>query len=114
MAHRGGVRRRCQVRPRQMNKRYHRRVAEDFAAVLDYYEREAGATVAEEFQAELMAVIDKVAVDPRRFPPCGPRLRRANLDRFPYHFLFEVRSGYIYVTVLRHDKRRPSFGLRRR
>jgi|GEM_PF-602133 len=85
-----------------MNRRYHRRVPEDLAAVLDYYEREAGETVAEEFQAELMAVIDKVAADPLRFPPCGPRLRRANLDRFPYHFLFEVRSGYIYVTVLRH------------
>lgn len=41
-------------------------------------------------------------------------LRRVNLERFPYHFLFRIVGERVRVLVVRHHKRRPSLGLRRR
>jgi hypothetical protein len=37
-----------------------------------------------------------------------------NLERFPYHFLYDTHAEFIFIFVVRHDKRHPSFGLRRK
>ena len=41
-------------------------------------------------------------------------LRRANLKRFPYHFLFRVLPDRIRVTAVRHHKQNPQASLQRR
>ncbi|MDQ2974781.1 MAG: hypothetical protein M3R69_05120 [Acidobacteriota bacterium] len=41
-------------------------------------------------------------------------LRRANLERFPYHFLFRIVRDRVRILVVRHHRRRPSLGLHRR
>ena len=40
-------------------------------------------------------------------------LRRCNLDRFPYHFLYDIRGEYVRMWVLRHDHWNPDFDLKR-
>lgn len=95
-----------------MEIRYHRRVQSDLNGALSYYQ-EASESLAVDFYEEFLAGISKVIDNPKiyHFDSCG--LRRCNLERFPYHFLYDLRLGHIRVWVLRHDRRKPSFGMRR-
>lgn len=58
-------------------------------------------------------ILEAIERNPRsnHFDGCG--LRRANFKRFPYHLLYDVDDSGIYLVVLRHDRREPSFGLDR-
>jgi toxin ParE1/3/4 len=89
--------------------RFHRRVQSDLNEALAYY-REISATLADDFFDEFSGGVAKVRANPGvcHFDACG--LRRCNLERFPYHFLYDLRQGYVRVWVLRHEKRKPEFG----
>ena len=41
-------------------------------------------------------------------------MRRSNLRKFPYHILFEERLDGIHIIVVRHDRKNPNYGLKRR
>jgi plasmid stabilization system protein ParE len=97
-----------------MRASYHPLAVRDVRQILDHYETEAGSPLADRFFATLLAVIEKALENPRRFPPSGEILRRANLDGFPYHVLFEETMWGIKVLVVRHHRRHPGFGLKRR
>jgi len=68
----------------------------------------------ERFWAEFDEAIEKIAKFPERHHHDPSGLRRSNLKKFPYHILFEERLGYIRVLVVRHHRRNPSYGLRRK
>jgi hypothetical protein len=36
------------------------------------------------------------------------------MKRFPYHLLYVVEDDTIFMVVFRHDKRHPSFGIKRK
>ncbi len=94
---------------------YHRLAVLDVREVLAYYEKEAGTHLVERFFKEFLSIIEKIRTHPRHFPPVtNTALRRANLDNFPYHILFEERATYIKIMVVRHHRRSPRYGLRRR
>jgi hypothetical protein len=67
----------------------------------------------EDFFAEFQIGIRKAVENPRYFHFDRSGLRRCNLDRFPYHFLYDIRDPYIRVWVLRHNRRNPQLGLKR-
>jgi hypothetical protein len=67
----------------------------------------------EEFKAELRRVIAATAANPNRFHPIKPGLHQANLKRFPYHFIYREVSEGIRVTLVRHHRRHPGFGMER-
>ena len=92
---------------------YHPRVQKDVSHAQRHYDR-ISVRLGDDFWDELMAFIDKAAKNPLRYRLYSEPLRRANLKRFPYHLLFRVVSEGIRVTVIRHNKRHPSFGLDRR
>jgi plasmid stabilization system protein ParE len=93
---------------------YHRYAAKDVRGILDYYEAEAGGRLADRFFDDLLATVAKAAENPRHFPPLEGAVRRANLPCFPYHFLYEEKPWGIKVLVVRHHRRNPRYGLRRR
>jgi hypothetical protein len=75
---------------------YHRLAVLDVREVLAYSEKEAGTHLVERFFKEFLSMIEKIRTHPRHFPPVtNTALRRANLDNFPYHILFEERATYI-------------------
>ncbi len=41
-------------------------------------------------------------------------MRRANLQGFPYHLLYQEMLWGIKVVVVRHHHRSPRYGVRRR
>jgi plasmid stabilization system protein ParE len=96
-----------------MEVNYHPLVQQDVLAASRIY-HDVSPRLAREFNAELQATISKASEKPLRFHSSGRGFRRANLKRFPYHFLYDVQPGYIRVMVLRHHRRHPRFGLDRR
>ena len=92
---------------------YDRRIQNDLRTALAYYDAEGGPALGDRFFAEAEHAIARVTARPQIFHFAAPGLRRAGLRSFPYHFLYEEKPGSIRFLVLRHDKRHPSFGLRR-
>ena len=101
-----------------MNARlgFHPLVQRDLNEILDYYEAEAGPEVSDRFEAEFQVAIAGIKADPRHFPfyQKQRRYRRCLLPTFPHLILFRETESYMRIMVLKHVKRAPSFGLRRR
>ncbi len=92
----------------------HPKVYSDIAQVMEYYEQVASADLADEFYAELRQLMRQASRRPESFPIRERDIRRANLRRFPYHFLFRKTTDAVRILVVRHHKREPSLGTERR
>lgn len=92
---------------------FHRSVRTDLRGILNHYENEAGTKFADEFYEELQVRVNIVSENPAFFPRYHGEIRRANFKRFPYHFLYEIRTDSVWIFVLRHDSRNPSYGMKR-
>ncbi len=92
--------------------RFHKRVQGDLDEILRRY-RKVSHQLREDFFAEFHIGIRKVVENPKFFHFDRSGLRRYNLDRFPYHFLYDTRGEHVRIWVLRHDRRNPNLGLKR-
>ncbi len=91
----------------------HSKVYSDISQIMAYYEKESDAALAAEFYRELRSMFLRAMERPRTFGLAGGNLRRANLHRFPYHFLFLEEEDRVKILVVRHHRRHPSFGTKR-
>ena len=80
---------------------------------MEYYRSVAGPSLADEFYRELRRLILRAADRPGSFAAREHDLRRVNLLRFPYHFLFRIHGDAVRILVVRHHRQKPSFGTRR-
>lgn len=92
----------------------HPKTDADVLKIMEYYERVASAGLADAFYSELRQLMLQAAERPASFAICERDLRRVNLQRFPYHFLFRIAADSVRILVVRHHRRHPSLGLRRR
>ena len=97
-----------------MRLEFHKQISGDISRIMDYYEDAAGPQLADEFYQELRAFFEKAADSPEAYAIRERDLRRVNLERFPYHFLFRIVDDAVRVLVVRHHRRRPSLGVHRR
>jgi len=79
-----------------VSARFHRRVQHDLDEILDRYEA-ISESLADDFFAEFQQGVKKTASNPRFFHHDASGLRRCNLDRFPYHFLYNIREDTIRI-----------------
>jgi hypothetical protein len=94
--------------------RLHPEVDNDLLAATEYYEREAVPELALEFYAEFRRCSDQLSLRPGSFPITESGLRTMNLNRFPFHILFEVvNETLVEIFVVKHDHRDPDFGVGR-
>ena len=91
----------------------HRRVRSDVEEIMDYYEGAGHPELAQAFYGELRGFMLEAAQRPGRYHCIKADLRRANLKRFPYHFLFRVVGDCVRILVVRHHRRHPDYGLER-
>ena len=96
-----------------MRLEFHRLVASDVSQIMRYYEDVVGPQLATEFYNELRAAFVRAAESPEAFAVRERDIRRVNLDRFPYHFLFRVVGDTVRVLVVRHHRRSPAVGRER-
>ena len=93
---------------------FHPKVYSDIDEIMEYYERVATRELTAEFYSELRYYLQQAAERPESFAIRERDLRRVNLQRFPYHFLFRIVGDVVRVLVVRHHRRRPTVGVRRR
>ena len=72
--------------------------------------------------SRLLAEIDRTVHRIARFPkagspvPRGPEVldvRRAPVNRFPYHLVYPETPEFLWVIAVAHDRRRPKYWLPR-
>lgn len=93
---------------------YHRLFQRDLTAALRYYDDEGGSKLGDRFFEEIEAAVHRVASNPKSYHFVAEGMRRTPLRNFPYHIIFEESAERLKFLILRHDKRHPSFGMRRR
>jgi plasmid stabilization system protein ParE len=94
---------------------YHVEARFDVLEIVEYFEREGGVEVADRFTTELELFIEMVAERPLGYREFKHGIRRANLHRFPHHILNQILDAdTIRIISVKHDRRRPSYGFRRR
>jgi len=96
-----------------MNVVYHPNVQQDVSRILRHYD-EINPLLGDEFWTELILLIEKAAAHPTHFHFESPSRRRANLKRFPYHFLFREIGSDIRIIAVRGHKQHPRHASERR
>lgn len=99
-----------------MKLSFHPGVQSDVNAILAYYDEQGGERLADRFYEDLTARFQDILEHPHRFPfYLGNQVkRRIRLHRFPYLILYRILSDRVRVTVVKHEKRHPNYGLGRR
>jgi plasmid stabilization system protein ParE len=96
-----------------MRLSFHPRVQKDINAILRRYD-ETSTRLGDQFFAELTAAFNAVMENPHRGHIQEADVRRFNLITFPFHFLYRVLSDRVRITIVKHHKRHPNLGMRRR
>ena len=92
--------------------RFHKQVQSDLNKILkDYFD--VSEALGDDFYREFMAGVEVASDNPTFFHFDLGGLRRCNLERFPFHFLYDIRDGQPRIWVLRHHSRKSSLGMRR-
>ncbi|WP_397383165.1 type II toxin-antitoxin system RelE/ParE family toxin [Prosthecobacter sp.] len=99
-----------------MTVSYHPSAQDDVNEILDYYRKVGGELLADRFFQELMNHIQAMAAHPERFPSYLGRapFRRLRLSRFPHVIVFRILKDSVRITVVKHEKRHPAYGMKRR
>lgn len=97
-----------------MRIEYHPLTASDLNKAVAYYNRQRPG-LGDELRTEVYASIERVLASPTQFSVVSRGIRRCLVHRFPYAILFRIMSpDTLRVLVIRHHRRQPGFGLRRR
>lgn len=91
----------------------HPKVYSDIDEIMRYYGRIATPELADDFYRELRHYMKQAEERPESFSIRERDIRRVNLQRFPYHFLFRIVGDVVRILVVRHHSRRPTVGVRR-
>ncbi len=92
----------------------HPKVNSDVSRIMEYYEEVSTPELADEFYRELRHFMVVASKHAESFAIRERDIRRVNLRRFPYHFLFRIVGDSVRILIIRHHKRHPAFGTRRR
>jgi plasmid stabilization system protein ParE len=84
----------------------------DYLHAVEFYEeRQPG--LGQEFDAELLALFERIKQNPELFQKETSLVRKARMDRFKYRVYFRVEGDEIGVLAIWHPSRNPDT-LRRR
>ncbi|MFK7909203.1 MAG: type II toxin-antitoxin system RelE/ParE family toxin [Akkermansiaceae bacterium] len=93
---------------------YHRLAVEDVREIARNH-AEISEKVEELFWADLESALEMIRKYPGQHPdPNFPKMRRRNLKKFPFHVIFEEHVGFVQIMVVRHHRRKVSYGMRRK
>jgi toxin ParE1/3/4 len=92
---------------------YHKLVQKDLDDAWRYYE-DASEGLGDRFFDEFLAVMATIQRNPRHWPPTDKGRRVAQFSRFPYKLLYRAEPERVKVLVVRHQKRSPAYGDKRR
>lgn len=99
-----------------MTVSYHPSVQGDVNDILDHYREAGGDVLVNRFFQELVSHVELIAAHPERYPfYLGKEpVRRIKLGRFPHIIGFLLLKDRVRITVVKHEKRHPAYGMKRR
>ena len=97
-----------------MRIEYHPAIEGELVEIRDYY-NEQSRNLGDDFINEFERQVLRIAAMPYRWMVVRGDTRRALMKRFPYLILFRVvNDEVIRITVIKHERRHPAFGVNRR
>jgi toxin ParE1/3/4 len=96
-----------------MRIEYHPAIAAELTEIRDYY-NEQSRNLGDEFVNEFERQVLGIASMPSRWMIIRNDTRRALMKRFPYLIFFRIVSkSVIRITVIKHERRHPAYGMNR-
>lgn len=95
-----------------MKIRYLEAADAEFQEAIDYY-NDQRPRLGFEFSDEVKDAIARIQNYPSAWTPLSKRTRRAQVHRFPYNIIYEVRADSILIVAIQHHSRKP-FNWRKR
>jgi plasmid stabilization system protein ParE len=86
----------------------------DIENASDFYAVEAGVGVAKRFLSEFERVAQLLVANPAFGTPVSAGRRWFPLRVFPYSVVYRALGSEIQILVVRHQHRKPGFGMRRK
>jgi len=97
-----------------MKIEYHPAIERELREIINYYD-ECSAGLGKEFLNEFEHQVIKIAANPYQWVEVKGSVRRSLMRRFPYVIYFRVvREDILRVTVVKHQRRHPKRGVRRK
>ena len=97
-----------------MRVEYHPAIEQELREIIDYY-NQCSESLGVEFLNEFERQIFKIAALPTQWQIVESDIRRALMKRFPYVIYFRVLANDVLrVTVVKHQRRHPDYGLGRK
>lgn len=91
---------------------YHPAIQRELLELREYYDRVAG--LGQDFLDEFARQVASISAAPTAWMVVRSDVRRSLMKRFPYVILFrQLAANRIRVTVVKHKRRHPQFGLDR-
>ena len=86
---------------------------QDLVEAASFYEREGSPTLAARFVNEFKRIAGLTSDHPDIGQIRGKGLRGITMAGFPYTVIYRHEATQIKILVVKHDRRRPSYGSRR-
>ncbi len=97
-----------------MRIEYHPDLESELAEMRSYY-NERSPRLGDEFVDEFERQVLRIAAMPERWMIVRGDIRRSLMRRFPYVILFRIlNDSVLRVTVVKHERRHPAYGIQRR
>ena len=97
-----------------MTVEYHPAIEQELREIRDFYEARS-PLLGKEFIDEFDKLVLRIAAVPGRWMVIENDIRRALMPRFPYVIYFrQVSSDRIRITVVKHQRRHPALGRKRK
>lgn len=86
----------------------HSEATVELREAIAYYEG-LSSGLGRQFFEEVSEFVRRIASNPTRYSERVAGVRRANLDRFPFHIHYLLGKNSVAIVAIAHDKRRPFY-----
>ena len=69
--------------------------------------------VAERFEQEVAAALERIVQNPRRWPRYDDKHRKLILRRFPFLVIYREHASRVWIVAVAHGHRRPGYWKKR-
>ena len=78
----------------------------EFEEAIDYYDKQR-VGLGLEFQGEVQQALDRIRHYPQAWSSLSSRVRRCQVNRFPYSVIYEARSELLIIVAIQHHHQKP-------
>jgi plasmid stabilization system protein ParE len=92
----------------------HPAAEQDLQQAAEFYEKEGSPLVAGRFVQEFKRLVSLLLEYPQVGSPRSNGRRGLSMKVFPYTVIYRVKTDEIVVLVIKHDRRQPGYGTKRK